>query len=48
MPGGQYIEMEGEQHPIHAGCCSFATVLSNVVEGVHGAIHSCDTFSLGT
>ena len=48
MPGGQYIEMEGEQHPIHAGCCSFATVSDEVVEEVHDVIHICDPLSLGT
>ena len=48
MPGGQYIEMEGEQHPIHAGCCSFATVLGVVVEAVCGAIHSCDPLAFGS
>jgi len=30
------------------GAVLFATVLGVVVEGVHGVIHSCDTFSLGT
>ena len=30
------------------GAVLFATVLGVVVEGVHGVIHSYDTFSLGT
>jgi len=42
------LEVEEEQHPIHAGCCSFATVSDEVVEEVHDVIHICDPLSLGT